>query len=157
MPHGLGNAIRFDIAQMVGDKKWHLSAPAGGTVARRSQSFRRKRHLRHCLVQNDTLDRIEVPLPGRLLKSFHCCAIAGGSTRTDAGRTEIYVLGMIFVSDARSKKTHYVHLRHTSIAGEILHHCAVAKFTWHLANQLTYNVTQSMSLLLSRDMDCDAT
>ena len=50
-----------------------------------------------------------------------------------------------------------MHLRHASVAGEVLHDFAVTQFAWHLANQLADDVTQPMSLLLSGDVACDAT
>src|SRR5262249_39203353 len=76
----------------------HISGPI--PLRPVSYSFRCERHFRQCLVQNDALDRIEVSLPRGLLKGSHCCGVASGAACTDAGRAEIYVLGMIFITYA---------------------------------------------------------
>ena len=108
-------------------------------------------------MQNDTLYRIEISLPRRLLKRLHCRTVPGSSASSDPGSAEIYILGVVFVVEAWREETHDMHLRHASVAGEVLHDFAVTQLALHLANQLAYDVTQSMSLLLSRDMACDAT
>ena len=101
------------------------------------------------LVKDDTLNRIKLAPPGRLFERSCRCCVACLPARADPGRTEIDVLGMVFVLDTRRQQAHNVHLCLTAISSKLSHRLAISQFGRNLLNKLANNVAQSMGLLLS--------
>ena len=73
------------------------------------------------LVQNHAFQRVAFIFPGAPLKRTPCMRIARLQSRSNAGRAEIDILGMIFIVQPRSQQAHNVHARSAAVFRQVLH------------------------------------
>src|SRR3954453_2164869 len=82
-------------------------------------------------------------------------SVAGIPTTHDAGRAEVDVLGMGLVIELWRKQPHHMHARRTAIAGQFAHRWVAALAFGKPSGELIDDVTQTMRLLLARDLACN--
>src|SRR5215471_21774251 len=110
--------------------------------------FRGGRKIRHGLVEDYALDRIELSPPWRPLERPHCGLVTCLPAHTDSTWTEIDIFHVVLIFETRRQEGHKVHLRHTPITGEFVHCLALAHIIRKKPNQLTDDVAQPMGFLL---------
>jgi hypothetical protein len=102
-------------------------------------------------VQDYALDRVKLSQPWCLPECSHCGLIAVLSAHADSRWSEIDILGVILVFEARRQEAHDMHLRHAPVAGQFPHRVGLAHIIGKIPNQSADDVAQSISLLLPRD------
>src|SRR5438034_8966139 len=94
-------------------------------ILRGGPSFGRGGHDFHLLVENNTRERVELATPGRTIENRSGMGISGVPSLSDAGRTEVDVLGVVLAIELRRQKPHHMHPRRTTVTGQLLHRIAV--------------------------------
>ena len=92
-------------------------------------------------MQDDTLDRVDGPMPGRALDHPPCVSVAGLAAEADAGGAEVDVLAMVFVVERRRQQPDDMHPCEAAIAFEVGKQIIVALVLWNQAMQ-TNNAAQ---------------
>src|SRR4051812_29293636 len=103
-------------------------------------------------MQDESLQRVELAAPWRLLDRIHGVSVARFTPLTDPVGAEVYVLGMVLILEGRGKQPNDVHRRRAAITLELCHRSVLCRALRHHCAELGDDVTHSMQLPLARDM-----
>ncbi len=118
-------------------------------------SLRRHRHDFHLFVKNNSREWIELADPGRTIENRPGVRITCVPALHNAGWAEIDVLGVALHFQLRCQQPHHVHPGLTAISSQFSHHVAIALHLGQTRGKLADDMTQTMRLLLARNMARD--